>query len=133
VYEVSVEGRFSAAHNLRGYRGDCERLHGHNYQVQAAVRVAQLAPDGLAIDFRDLKAALGAVLAELDHRHLNADVPEFAAGGLNPSAENLARFVFERLAGQGLPNGARPARVTVWESPGCAVTYEGTPDAERGG
>jgi 6-pyruvoyltetrahydropterin/6-carboxytetrahydropterin synthase len=132
VYEVSVEGHFSAAHNLRGYRGNCERLHGHNYQVQAAVRVAQLAPDGLAIDFRDLKAALEAVLGELDHRHLNADVPEFAEGALNPSAENLARFVFERLAGRELPNGARPAWVTVWESPGCTVTYHGTRDPGPG-
>jgi 6-pyruvoyltetrahydropterin/6-carboxytetrahydropterin synthase len=125
VYEVSVEGRFSAAHRLRGYRGDCERLHGHNYRVRAAVSVPDLGPDGLALDFRDLKAAMREVLAELDHRHLNADVPEFAEGRLNPSAENLARFIFERLAGRELPNRARPVRITVWESPGCSVTYRG--------
>jgi len=125
VYEVSVEGHFSAAHRLRGYRGDCERLHGHNYRVRAAVGVPELGADGLALDFRDLKTALREILAELDHRHLNADVPEFAEGAQNPSAENLARYVFERLAGRRLPNGARPVRVTVWESPGCSVTYDG--------
>jgi 6-pyruvoyltetrahydropterin/6-carboxytetrahydropterin synthase len=123
LYEVSVEGRFSAAHNLREYRGDCERLHGHNYRVRAAVRVAEPGADGLAVDFRDLKAALGAVLEELDHRYLNEDVAEFSAGGANPTTENLARFVFDRLAGADLPPGAEVGAVTVWESPECSVTY----------
>jgi 6-pyruvoyltetrahydropterin/6-carboxytetrahydropterin synthase len=123
MYEVTVEGHFSAAHSLVGYHGDCERLHGHNYRVRVAVRAPQLGPDGLALDFRDLKRALGAALGELDHRHINSDVPEFGPGRLNPSAENLARFVFGRLADGRLPGGLRPARVTVWESPGCSATY----------
>ena len=123
MYEVTVEGRFSAAHNLRGYDGDCERLHGHNYQVRASVRVAELGTDGLALDFRDLKAALGEVTDQLDHRYLNKDVAGFAEGEMNPTTENLARFVFERLAGRQPAFGARLARVTVWESPGCSVTY----------
>jgi 6-pyruvoyltetrahydropterin/6-carboxytetrahydropterin synthase len=123
VYEVSVEGRFSAAHNLREYQGDCERLHGHNYQVRAAVRVAETGADGLAVDFRDLKAALGEVLEDLDHRYLNEDVPDFAEGKMNPTTENLARFVFDRLAARELSAGVRVSAVTVWESPGCSVTY----------
>jgi len=123
VYEVTVEGRFSAAHNLRGYDGDCERLHGHNYRVRAAARVAELGADGLAVDFRDLQAALGEVLGALDHKYLNKDVPEFGEGKMNPTTENLARFVFARLAARELPAGARIANVTVWESPGRSVTY----------
>lgn len=123
MYEVTVEGRFSAAHNLRGYDGDCERLHGHNYQVRASVRVAGLGADGLAVDFRDLKRALGEVTKELDHQYINKDVPAFAEGEMNPTTENLARFVFEQLAGRKLAGGARIANVTVWESPGCSVTY----------
>ncbi|MHC4914053.1 MAG: 6-carboxytetrahydropterin synthase QueD [Planctomycetota bacterium] len=123
MYEVSVEGRFSAAHNLREYRGDCERLHGHNYRVRAAVRVAEPGADGLAVDFRDLKAALGEVLDGLDHKYLNQDVHEFAEGQMNPTTENLARFVFDRLASRQLPEGAGVSEVTVWESPGCSVTY----------
>jgi 6-pyruvoyltetrahydropterin/6-carboxytetrahydropterin synthase len=123
VYEVTVEGRFSAAHNLRDYQGDCERLHGHNYQVRATVRVEQLGADGLGVDFRELKAALEEVLDELDHRYLNKDVADFAEGGLNPTTENLAKLVFDRLAGKSLSNGARPRAVTVWESPGCSVTF----------
>jgi 6-pyruvoyltetrahydropterin/6-carboxytetrahydropterin synthase len=125
MYEVTVTGRFAAAHNLRDYDGDCERLHGHNYQVRASVRVAELGEDGLAIDFRDLKRALGQVMDELDHRYLNQDVPEFCDGKMNPTTENLARFVFDRLAAADLANGARPSHVKVWESPGCSVTYYG--------
>ncbi len=125
VYEITVEGRFSAAHNLRDYQGDCERLHGHNYQVRATVRVQGLGADGLGVDFRELKAALDEILRELDHHYLNQDVAEFGEGKLNPTTENLARFVFDRLAGKALANGARGARVTVWESPGCSVTYCG--------
>lgn len=123
MYEVTVEGRFSAAHNLRDYQGDCERLHGHNYRVRAAVRVEKLGTDGLGVDFRELKAALGAVLEELDHKYLNQDVDGFGEGGDNPTTENLARFIYDCLAAGTLSNGALPHAVTVWESPGCSVTY----------
>lgn len=123
MYEVSVEGRFAAAHNLRDYGGDCERLHGHNYRVRAELRVAELGADGLAIDFRELKARLGAILDDLDHRYLNKDVPEFAEGKMNPTTENLARFIHDRIASTGLAGGAGRMRVTVWESPDCSVTY----------
>ena len=125
MYEITVEESFSAAHNLRDYQGDCERLHGHNYQVRATVRVAQLGADGLGVDFRELKAALGAVLEGLDHHYLNEDVAEFAEGKMNPTTENLAKYVFDQLTGAKLANGARPRAVKVWESPGCAVTYFG--------
>lgn len=124
MYEVTVEGRFAAAHNLRGYQGDCERLHGHNWRVRASVRTEQVAADGMAIDFRDLKRALAAVLDELDHRYLNKDVSAFADGGANPTTENLARMIFERLGASGrLPASVRVERVTVWESPGCSASY----------
>ena len=123
VYEITVEGRFSAAHNLRDYRGDCERLHGHNYRVRAAVRVQELGADGLGVDFREIKAALDEVLKKLDHHYLNQDVTEFGEGKLNPTTENLARFIFDQLAGKTLANGARGECVTVWESPDCSVTY----------
>ena len=124
MYEVSVEGRFAAAHRLRGYPGDCERLHGHNWRVQVVVRAEKLDAQGLAVDFRALKAALQAVLEKFDHRYLNQDVPELAEGGLNPTTENLARLVFESLSAEGrLPAGVGLARVTVWESPGCSATF----------
>ena len=130
MYEVSVEGRFAAAHRLRGYPGDCERLHGHNWRVRAVVRAGELDALGMAVDFRALKAALGAILDEFDHRYLNQDVPALAEGGLNPTTENLARLVAEKLAAPGrLPAGAEVARVTVWESPGCSATFRNDRDA----
>ena len=133
MYEVSVEGRFAAAHNLRGYQGDCERLHGHNWRVQAVVRAERLDPQGLAVDFRALKAALRAVLAGFDHCYLNQDVPELAEGGLNPTTENLARLVCEKLSAKGrLPAGIAVERVTVWESPGCSATFCNDGEKKKG-
>ena len=79
---------------------------------------------GMGANFHVLKEMLNREVRErFDHRHLNEDVPEFAEGEMNPTTENLARFVFERLAGRQPASGARLARVTVWESPGCSVTY----------
>ena len=124
MYEVTIEGHFAAAHNLRGYRGDCERLHGHNWRVRVAVRAERLSPEGLAVDFRELRRMLKAVLGEIDHRYLNKDVPEFADGADTPTTENLARMIFERLGAPGrLPANVRVERVTVWESPGCSASF----------
>jgi 6-pyruvoyltetrahydropterin/6-carboxytetrahydropterin synthase len=126
VFEVAVESGFSAAHRLRGYEGACERLHGHNYRVEASVRADGLEPSGMLVDFRALRAALGEVLGALDHRCLNDDLPDFAEGKLNPTAENIARWIAERLdeaLGDALAGGARLARVTVWESETSKATY----------
>ena len=124
MYEVSVEGHFAAAHNLRGYQGNCEHLHGHNWRVKATVRASCLDPIGMAVDFRVLKRAMARILDELDHKYLNKDVPAFRDGAANPTTENLAREIFGQLGAPGvLPDGVRPWRVTVWESPGCSASY----------
>jgi 6-pyruvoyltetrahydropterin/6-carboxytetrahydropterin synthase len=124
MYEVSVEGHFAAAHNLRGYQGNCEHLHGHNWRVKATVSAACLGSVGMAVDFRVLKRALATILDEFDHKYLNKDVPAFREGAENPTTENLAREIFGRLGAPGvLPEGVRPVRVTVWESPGCSASY----------
>jgi 6-pyruvoyltetrahydropterin/6-carboxytetrahydropterin synthase len=122
VYEVTVEGGFAAAHRLRDYEGACERLHGHNYKVVFAVRADDVGPSGMVADFKVLKRALGEVLGRLDHRCLNDDISDFGEGALDPTAENIARWVAERLA-EALPPETRPARVTVWESDKSAATY----------
>jgi 6-pyruvoyltetrahydropterin/6-carboxytetrahydropterin synthase len=126
MFEVTAESGFSAAHRLREYAGACERLHGHNYRVVATVRGAELGPSGMLVDFKVVKAALSRVLEELDHTCLNEDVDDFGEGKLNPTAENLARWIFDTLRetlARELPDRAAPARVTVWESEKSSATY----------
>ncbi|NLW51269.1 MAG: 6-carboxytetrahydropterin synthase QueD [Candidatus Brocadiaceae bacterium] len=119
MYELSIEADFAAAHCLRGYPGDCERLHGHNWRVQVRVRAAGLDALGMVIDFRELRRLLDAALSELDHRYLN-ELPPFDE--VNPTTENLCRHIAERLASQ-LPAGVSVRRVTCWESDRCAASY----------
>jgi 6-pyruvoyltetrahydropterin/6-carboxytetrahydropterin synthase len=115
-----IEG-FSAAHRLRGYQGDCERLHGHNYRVEVAVESPQLDTAGIVMDFRDLKQILKKVLAGFDHQYLN-DLEPFRA--INPSAESIAKYIFHAVAGS-MKTPVLLKEVTVWENDSCSVTYSG--------
>lgn len=122
MYEVSVDDNFAAAHNLRNYKGKCENLHGHNYKVRVTLAGKELDSTGLLYDFVNLKRAIQGVLKSLDHVYLN-EFPPFDV--LNPSAENIARYIYEETAKQ-LPkaeNEAGIASVTVWESDLTAATY----------
>jgi 6-pyruvoyltetrahydropterin/6-carboxytetrahydropterin synthase len=116
AYELTVEDTFDAAHFLRGYDGACANVHGHTWRVQASFDYALTGELGMAEDFGTLRAALEQVLSDFDHSTLN-DLPPFQQ--LNPTAEHLARVIWERLEQCSLPIHA----VTVWESPKSAVTY----------
>jgi 6-pyruvoyltetrahydropterin/6-carboxytetrahydropterin synthase len=122
VYEVSVEETFAAAHNLRGYKGECEDLHGHNYKVRVTVSGKELDSTGLLCDFVRLKQAIQGVIRSLDHKYLN-ELPPFDA--LNPSAENIARYIYDETVKQlhPSPNGAGIASITVWETDAARATY----------
>ena len=95
LFELTVKAEFEAAHHINGYQGKCQRLHGHNWSVEAVVEGYALDKLGMLIDFKVLKAELNAVLDELDHRYLN-ELPIFSTK--NPTAENLAKYVFEQLS-----------------------------------
>jgi len=116
VYSVKVEGDFSAAHNLRGYKGKCEALHGHNWKVEAAVSGEALDKNGLLLDFHFLKARLNKALEKLDHKYLNK-IPYFKK--VNPTSENIARYLFDSLK----PEIPGLAAVAVWESEYSVATY----------
>jgi 6-pyruvoyltetrahydropterin/6-carboxytetrahydropterin synthase len=118
VFEVRVQGRFSAAHNLTGYQGDCERLHGHNWVVEVAV-TGRRGENGMVVDFRVLKETLSRVLAALDHRYLN-ELECFKKQ--NTTTENIAQYIFGEVS-SALPKGLKVCAVTTWESPDSAVTY----------
>ncbi|MDR1518739.1 MAG: 6-carboxytetrahydropterin synthase QueD [Planctomycetota bacterium] len=119
MYHLQVEEFFAAAHQLRGYRGKCENLHGHNWRVKAEVYGEKLDQLGMLADFGVVKDILRQTLERLDHRLLN-ETPPFDQ--INPTSENLARSLFEAL-GAKLPENVGIARVTVWESDKCAASY----------
>lgn len=120
MFELTVRDEFSAAHQLRGYEGACENLHGHNWKVEAVVRGSRLNEIGILIDFKELKKALKEILSELDHRHLN-EHPAFK--DRNPSSENLARFIFERLEEKLAGKPVEVFRVTVCETERACASY----------
>jgi 6-pyruvoyltetrahydropterin/6-carboxytetrahydropterin synthase len=122
MYEISVDETFAAAHNLRNYHGKCEDLHGHNYKVRVVLTGQELDATGLLYDFVHLKRVIQEVIKSLDHKYLN-ELPPFDT--LNPSAENIARHIYDRTATQ-LPQAANAAvisSVTVWETDTSAATY----------
>ncbi|MHB8764142.1 MAG: 6-carboxytetrahydropterin synthase QueD [Deferrisomatales bacterium] len=120
MYELKIEASFAAAHNLRGYQGQCEALHGHNWKVEVVVRADRLDDIGLAIDFQDLKAATREVLGGLDHTYLN-DLPAFREQ--NPSSELISRYLFEEIARRVEREGLWLHRVTAWESDKACASY----------
>jgi 6-pyruvoyltetrahydropterin/6-carboxytetrahydropterin synthase len=123
MFQVSVEDTFSSGHALRGYKGKCENPHGHNYRVQVTLEGPQLDNIGLLIDFTQLKHAMRGLIAKLDHQFIN-DLEPFTA--VNPSAENLAKYFYENLAGQlkDLPPGAKLKDVVVWETDTAMARYQ---------
>lgn len=120
VWCLTVRAEFCAAHALRHYKGKCEHLHGHNYGVEVSVEGSRLSEDTeLLMDFGDLKAILKKILDELDHTLLN-EKPPFDR--MNPSSENLARYIWQRMAPD-LPGHVRLAGVTVAEKGIQSATY----------
>ncbi len=120
MFEISVEDSFAAGHSLRGYRGKCEKVHGHNYKVRVTIQSEELDSAGLLFDFVELKALLRAVMERFDHEFLN-DVPPFNV--LNPSAENMAKYFCEEI-GKGLPAGrVQVSSVKIWETDTSSATY----------
>lgn len=122
MYTLKVEGAFEAAHNLNGYPGKCAQLHGHNWVVEAVVKGRELDELGMLVDFKDIKQTLKDILERFDHHYLNELSP--FKDGVNPTAENLARIIFEELAGNEIfKRDSVLAAITVFESPKSSVTY----------
>jgi 6-pyruvoyltetrahydropterin/6-carboxytetrahydropterin synthase len=97
MYEVTVEAHFSSGHYLRNYHGKCENPHGHNYRVLVTLAGQELDDAGLLLDFKLLKSVLRPTVTYLDHQMIN-DLEPFVT--VNPSAENLARFFYDKTAAQ---------------------------------
>jgi 6-pyruvoyltetrahydropterin/6-carboxytetrahydropterin synthase len=120
MYEIEVEGIFSAAHNLRHYKGKCENVHGHNWKVQIAVIGESLDDIGLLIDFDILKSELKKILKELDHQNLNS-ISFFKK--INPTSENIAFYIHNKIKKALKKYPVEIKRVAVGESDKQSAAY----------
>ena len=109
-WTLKMRDKFQAAHFLKGYKGKCEKMHGHTFQVEVEIEVSELDEVGIGIDFTEIKKKLSETLP--DHTLLN-EIYDF-----NPSAENLSRHFFQQLKKH------YPVKsVTVWESADASACY----------
>ncbi len=120
MFELTVETTFSAAHQLKGYMGKCERLHGHNWKVQVHVIAERLNEIDIAIDFQELKRLANEVVSTLDHNILNEIFPFTEK---NPSSENIAKWIYDSLRKKINNENIHLSAVTVWESETSSATY----------
>lgn len=116
MFEIKVKATFSAAHNLRNYRGKCEHLHGHNWAIEALFTFRSLDADGMAIDFRDARGMLKDAIEDLDHSYLNEHA---SFRKTNPTSENIAKFIYDRIK----KKDKHISAVSVWENDQSRATY----------
>lgn len=122
MFEIKVSAEFEAAHRIAGYKGKCDRLHGHSWTVEAAVTGTKLDELGMLVDFKLVKGRLRELLETLDHMFLN-DLEPFSAG-INPTAENIAKYIYSEMAkAEFLTEDIKLKHIQVWESPKSSVIY----------
>ena len=139
MYSVAKRIEFCYGHRLLDYNGVCAHPHGHNAVAELEIRSSTLDGRNMVMDFTDIKRAIKTwVDKELDHKMIlreddplvpvlqGMQEPVFTLDG-NPTAERIARLIFDVARDQGLP----VARVTVWETPTSWATYTG--DASQPG
>ena len=120
MYQISIELDFDAAHALRGYKGKCEKLHGHRFVVVAKIEASALNDIGIAYDFADLKKYVREIIGRFDHTNLN-EIPPFDK--INPSSENIASTIYNELKPKLKGSPVMLTAIEVWESPETHVTY----------
>jgi len=120
TFELCIKTYFAAAHSLRGYPGDCARLHGHNWRVECYVMCNELDDLGLAVDYKVLKRELKDALAGWDHYNLN-DIEPFDT--INPSSENVARILYDTMVRRLNDKRLHVSRIVIGETCTARVTY----------
>lgn len=119
MFTISVETHFTASHQLTLPNGSKEPLHRHNWTVTADVSSKKLNNMAVVMNFQKLKAIIDNIVAEFDNEALNK-VRYFQQN--NPSAENVARYIFGKLE-QKLPKGIKLGNIEVVEEPGCSARF----------
>ena len=120
MFDIEIRRTFSAAHQLKGYDGDCRNLHGHNYNVIAVVRTNVLNEVGIALDFKLLKASLDEILDGYDHKNLS-ELPEYSQ--INPTSEVMARNIYRRLSEKLNDGTVKVHSIRIEESASSGCTY----------
>ncbi len=120
LYTLKVVSDFASAHTLRDYPGACSRMHGHNWKVEAEVEASQLDEVGMAIDFKAIRRQVRELTDVLDHRYLNEIEP---FDKINPTAENIAAFIFSGLSATLNNERIRVKAITLWETDRACVRY----------
>lgn len=136
MFHITREIHFCYGHRLLNYEGKCKHLHGHNGKAVIKLRSEALDSRGMVLDFSEIKRSVAAWIDEaLDHRMIlhrdDPAAPLLSQLGeplflvdFNPTAENIARLIYERAKAQGLP----VVEVQLWETPKCCAAY--CPQAE---
>ncbi len=119
-FTVRIVSDFSAAHSLRKYPGDCQRMHGHNWKVEVEVAASKLDELGMVIDFKKIKQATREATDRLDHHYLNEIEP---FDQINPTAENIAKALFEEISSSISDSRVSVEAVTVWETERASARY----------
>lgn len=123
MFSVKVRDFIASAHFLREYKGKCENMHGHNWQVEVMIEKHELGKDGLVMDFKILKRYLKEIVDSMDHKVLNQEVEYFRE--INPSSENIAKYIYNVMADKIKESGCKVKKVDVWEQrDSCASYYE---------
>lgn len=133
MWTIAKEIRFCYGHRLLEYAGKCRHLHGHNGRAVITLAAAALDRLGMVVDFSEIKRVVGAWIDDtLDHKMLlhrdDPIIPELRRQGepfveldVNPTAENIARLIYEKAAAAGFP----VVEVTLWETENSFATYRG--------
>jgi 6-pyruvoyltetrahydropterin/6-carboxytetrahydropterin synthase len=122
MWTLSVETHFWASHQLTLPDGSKEPVHSHNFSVTADVGAEKVGNMGLVMDFHRLKAMLDSIVAEFDNRALDR-IGYFQKN--NPTAENVAKYVYEKLKSK-LPEDVKLEAVRITEEPGCSAKFTGS-------
>ena len=120
TYTLKVQVEISAAHSLRGYVGDCARVHGHNWKILAEIKTKQLNDIGIGIDFKELKKAMKEISDILDHQYIN-EIPPFDK--INPTAENISKWFYDMLSEQINDDIVKLSSITIYETDRSSVKY----------
>ena len=120
MFKLIVKKEFSSAHILHGHPGDCKRMHGHNWIVEAKVEGDNINSIGMVIDFKDIKKNLANIISKLDHRFLN-EIDPFIE--VNPTAENISKYIYKELSKNINTDNIKVSEIKLWETNNSAVIY----------